>query len=148
MNSKVYYPVSGGETYPEWSKETILEAKAAFQEAFGKTNEVLYISGPMSNIPNLNYPAFFAAEEHLTKYFHKVLNPARLVLDDGQPNTWENWMRKALCMMISEATSIMLLPGWENSSGAKAELWNAKLLGLSVYEYSDKSWVRQGFQSC
>ena len=38
---------------------------------------IVYIAGPMTGLPDLNYPAFNAAEEALTAAGHAVLNPAR-----------------------------------------------------------------------
>jgi len=93
---------------------------------------VCYISGPMSGLPELNYPAFFAAEEQLRSNFSKILNPARLKLDEGQSITWENWMRKAIAMM-TEATHIFLLPGWQNSRGARLEVVIAESLGIIIF---------------
>jgi hypothetical protein len=87
----------------------------------------------MSGLPDLNYPAFFAAEEELKSKFNKILNPARLELDEGQKPTWENWMRKAIAMM-TEATHTYLLRGWENSKGAKLEVLIAESLNLTIIE--------------
>ena len=38
---------------------------------------VAYISGPISGKPNLNHPAFFAAEEKLKAAGYEVFNPVR-----------------------------------------------------------------------
>lgn len=97
--------------------------------------DICYISGPMSGLPDNNYPAFFSAESELQKSF-KVLNPARNKLDPGQRDTWTNWMRKALLLMLSEHTThIALLPGWEYSDGAHAELYVARLLKMQILFY-------------
>ncbi len=88
----------------------------------------------MTGIPDLNYPAFFEAEENLQLHYSKILNPARLQLDKNQENKWENWMRKAIVMMM-EATHVVLLPGWENSKGATEEVRLANLLGIKVVKY-------------
>ena len=107
----------------------------SLQLEFSKIDGIAYISGPMSGFPELNYPAFFEAEKFLEQRFTKVLNPAKLELDKDQEPSWENWMRKALCMMLAEATHIVLLPGWEISKGAKFELQTAEVLGLKIIEY-------------
>lgn len=124
--------ITTGEIYGKWPEEKVEELKVALTKAFS----IVYISGPMSGLPALNYPAFFAAEKVLETKYSKVLNPARLRLDKGQENTWENWMRKAIVIMM-EADSIVLLPGWENSKGAKEELRLAELLGMKVIKYED-----------
>lgn len=122
--------ITTGENYGIWPEHKVEELKVALTKAFS----VVYISGPMSDLPDLNYPSFFAAEKVLETKYSKVLNPARLRLDKGQENTWENWMRKAIVMMM-EATHVVLLPGWENSKGAKEEVRLAELLGMKVIKY-------------
>ena len=115
--------------YERWLDEQVESCKKAFTKAFG----ICYISGPMSGLPDLNYPAFFAAEEELKDKFNSILNPARLELDVDQSSTWENWMRKAIVMLTS-ASHVVLLPGWENSKGAKLELAIAEALNLTIIE--------------
>ena len=124
--------INTGETYGKWPESKVEELKVALIKAFG----ICYISGPMTGIPDLNYPAFFAAEENLQLHYSKILNPARLQLDKNQENKWENWMRKAIVMMM-EATHVVLLPGWERSKGAKEEVRLAELLGMVVVKYDD-----------
>jgi hypothetical protein len=119
--------ITTGETYGRWPEHKVEELKVALTKAFA----IAYISGPMSGLPDLNYPAFFAAEDRIKDQYSKVLNPARLVLDNGQKNTWENWMRKAISMMM-EATHIVLLPGWKKSKGARVEVLLAKLLKMTI----------------
>lgn len=38
----------------------------------------VYIAGPMTGLPEFNYPTFFAAEEYLRSHGAKVMNPAVL----------------------------------------------------------------------
>tara|TARA_R110000868_G_scaffold236049_1_gene489986 strand:+ start:180 stop:506 length:327 start_codon:yes stop_codon:yes gene_type:complete len=89
----------------------------------------IYISGPMSGIPDWNYPAFNAAEEALhQRGFFDVVNPARI-----SPSTtpWEQCLRadiKALC----DCDIIALLEGWEVSKGAHLEVHVAHRLGIEV----------------
>lgn len=89
----------------------------------------VYISGPMTGMPDLNFPAFYRAAEQLNAAGHDVVNPAELCKDDGM--TWHDCMRvdiKALC----DCDEIALLPGWEKSSGAHLELHIAHRIGLGV----------------
>lgn len=128
--------ISTGETYGKWPEDRVEELKLALTKVFA----IAYISGPMSGLPDLNYPAFFAAEDRIKDQYSKVLNPARLVLDRGQKNTWENWMRKAISMMM-EATHIVLLPGWKKSKGARVEVLLAKLLKMTIVYPTNNSDV-------
>ena len=45
----------------------------------------IYISGPMSGYPDLNRPAFDAAEKRLTAQGHFVINPHRVSEQFGTP---------------------------------------------------------------
>ena len=89
----------------------------------------VYLSGPMSGLPEFNYPAFFSAEEVLQNAGYTVENPARN--QKPEPETWENYMRLALAQLTT-CHCIALLSGWENSRGAQLELFVATTLGLRV----------------
>lgn len=89
----------------------------------------VYISGPMTGLQDLNFPAFNAAAYSLRAQGHQVVNPAEVNPDITM--TWEQCMRadiKALC----DCDTIALLPGWETSRGAHLEVHVAHRLGLTV----------------
>lgn len=86
----------------------------------------VYISGPMTGLPDYNYPAFNACAEHLRALGHEPINPARPG-EDGWD--WVAFMRRALCD-LSEADGIYMLPGWLNSRGACIEERIARDLDL------------------
>lgn len=90
----------------------------------------LYLSGPMSGLPNLNHPAFHAEASRLRSEGYFVINPAELDLDEGA--TWEDYMRANVVQMISTCNAIHLLPGWSKSPGATTEHTIAKLFGFEV----------------
>lgn len=90
----------------------------------------LYLSGPMTGLPELNFPAFHAAAAALRARGWDVVNPAELNPDGAMP--WHMCMRadiKALC----DCDFIVLLPGWERSQGAALELHIAQRLQLEVF---------------
>lgn len=89
----------------------------------------VYISGPMTNMPDLNFPAFNEAARRLRSLGFEVVNPAELNPDPATP--WAQCMRtdiKALC----DCDVIALLPGWEKSKGAHLELQIAHRLELEI----------------
>jgi hypothetical protein len=88
-----------------------------------------YIAGPMSNLPQSNYPAFFAAEAALRACGFDVENPARNL--PPPCGTWLGYMRIAL-RQLSHCDGVVMLPGWIWSRGARIEWLLAKLLGLQV----------------
>ncbi len=110
-----------------------------------------YISGPMRNHPSFNFPAFDRAQELLEANGHTCFNPAahdRTIYPDIE--SWDGFASgdTALCpkfdlpsslawdfASILEADAIVLLPGWEASSGAKAERFVAEAVGKLVLLY-------------
>lgn len=91
-----------------------------------KGSDIVYISGPMTGIPDANRAEFEKAEKFLTKRFGcKVLNPA--YMPDGL--TYRQYMAHAL-QLLTHATVIVLLPGFKDSLGASIELLIAERDGL------------------
>lgn len=94
----------------------------------------LYIAGPMTGLPEFNYPAFNAAARDLRGRGHVALNPTldrESPAEDPPGTTWEDYMRAALAMVI-RADGIALLPQWERSRGARLEVDVARALGMQV----------------
>ena len=93
---------------------------------------ILYLAGPMTGLPNMNAPAFFDAEERLSKLGFIVLNPARL------PKGMPSGKYMPICLaMLQQSDGIALLPGWRDSKGANiefrfAEYQNIKSLSLDT----------------
>lgn len=93
----------------------------------------LYIAGPMTGLPEFNYPAFNAAEKALTLAGFEVLNPtlgeAAPPVGDARP--WDWYMRRGLGQVL-EADGVAVLKGWSNSKGANLETHVARELGMPV----------------
>lgn len=94
----------------------------------------VYISGPMSGLPAFNYPAFHAAAAKLRAAGHTVLSPAEN-FDGRQDLERKVYMRRDIEMVL-QADAIAMLPGWENSRGAKLEHAIAYELGLLMFTVS------------
>lgn len=94
---------------------------------------IIYIAGPMTGLPDFNKPAFFAAEEKLREQGMLAINPAKHEMADP---TWERYMRMAIVSML-KANEIALLPGWQDSRGAKLELLIAQNVGMPSWDYRD-----------
>lgn len=89
----------------------------------------VYISGPMSGLPNHNFPAFYAAADLLRVAGFDPVNPAELNPDTGRQ--WHEYLRadlKALC----DCDMLALLPGWERSEGAHLEVHVAHRLRIEI----------------
>lgn len=112
----------------------------------------IYLGGPMRGIPQFNFPAFNAAAAKLRTDGHTVFNPAEkdierhggVDISAGNATGCEETAAKVhgfdlrvalgedLAWICAQAEAIALLPGWENSKGAKAEKATAQALGLQV----------------
>ena len=116
----------------------------------------IYISGPMTGKPDLNRPAFDAAEKRLTAQGHFVINPHRIsALFGTEAELCESFMYyydgfrsdsvSSLARAVMDADlaavrscdAIYLLRGWESSRGAKKELAEALKYGLKVMQEGD-----------
>jgi len=81
----------------------------------------IYIAGPMTGLPDLNFPAFHAEAARLRALGFEVANPAEINPDHGTP--WTECMFRDL-RELTECHGIVMLPGWEASPGASIErLW-------------------------
>lgn len=90
----------------------------------------VYLSGPMSGLPEFNYPAFNAAAAQLRAAGFHVENPAENPIPDSP--TWEGYMRLAVAQLAT-CDRIVTLPGWQASRGARVEVDLGVVLGMDVY---------------
>jgi len=108
----------------------------------------LYLSGPMSNYPQFNIPAFERAAESLRALGHEVIVPYELDNDDGVGGaarasengdvaaftaltgfTWGDLLARDIKLIADgKIEGIVVLPDWENSKGARLEAY----IGLSA----------------
>ena len=101
----------------------------------------IYISGPMSGLPEHNYPAFIQAEDCLRKAGYKhIVNPAKL----GEKPSWQEYMKRDI-QLLCRCDCVALLDGWGDSKGARLEVQIAIALGLRV-ETLDTWLARPAFQ--
>lgn len=99
----------------------------------------IYLAGPMSGLPEFNFPAFDRAAEALKAEGHEVFNPAehdRKVWGDMETirakANYRDCLRADLNWILDHAEAIALLPGWEKSRGACIEKALADVLNLVV----------------
>lgn len=120
-----------------------------------KTKYNLYIAGPMTGKEQFNFPLFDKVRDIYETIGFNVFSPADhdrkllgrekdwLPTDEHHEGEWKYWdvpnapgLRKMLgddLLWIAEnADAIVMLPGWENSKGAKAEWALAHALGLEI----------------
>ena len=89
----------------------------------------IYLAGPMTGIPEFNYPAFHAEAARLRALGYHVENPAEN--PDPACKSWAGYMRMALAQLVT-CDAIYLLKGWENSKGARIERALATELNIQL----------------
>ena len=94
----------------------------------------IYLAGPMTGLPDNNYPAFHAEAARLRALGYTVENPAE---NNAPPcGTWLGWMRLALAQLI-RCDTIALLDGFSDSRGARIEASLGVHLGLNTLMASE-----------
>ena len=94
----------------------------------------LYLAGPMTGFEDFNFPAFNKMAAELRARGYVVENPAEHGVVDGAD--WADYMaydltRLGLCGQVA------VLPGWENSKGARLEVHIARELGMKFVNAHD-----------
>jgi len=100
------------------------------------SNGRIYISGPMSGLPELNYPKFDQIAKELRSAGHKVFNPAEVIVcPDGltEEELYEKYMEEDL-KGLATCKKIYLLEDWHKSNGAKRELKKALDLKFEIIQ--------------
>ena len=96
--------------------------------------KTIYIAGPMAGLPLFNFPAFYTAEDRLSRLGWFPVNPAKFNHVFG--NDLSGRILDAVCeserAAIPYLDAIYLLKGWEKSKGAKRELEIALKHNLDV----------------
>jgi len=103
----------------------------------------LYLAGKMTGISQFNFPAFHDAARLLRGAGYEVFSPAEhdeaMGFDSSQmtgfevldgPYTLREMLLADTSWICTHAEGIALIPGWETSKGAVAELALARALGL------------------
>ena len=89
----------------------------------------IYLSGPMTGLPELNFPAFNAEADRLRALGFEVVNPADL---NPEPGTgWHECMRNDLKALL-DCDALALLDGWQRSAGAHLEMHVAHRVGMEI----------------
>lgn len=101
-----------------------------------------YLAGPMSGIPQFNFPLFLRVAASLRAQGYEIVSPAEIDDEvdknaaiqstDGNPDkrtgklcndkTWGDFLARDVKLLADGGIGgIIFLPGWEKSSGAKLE---------------------------
>lgn len=103
----------------------------------------VYLSGPMTGIPEWNFPAFEDAAARLRDVGFSVVSPHESPHVEGFDTASDGHgfdLRAALEWDVAQvlaADAVVVLPGWENSSGCLIEVMAAEAAGLTVATLAD-----------
>lgn len=101
------------------------------------SKKIFYIAGPMTGLPEYNYPAFEAVAGVLREAGHHVISPHEVDNgDNGIPGSvpYKTYIKNGLIALL-ECNAIVLLNGWNASKGARIEEYVASRLGYASYRY-------------
>lgn len=97
----------------------------------------IYLSGPMSGYPNDNKPIFALYAEYYRSLGFEVVNPHdigdRLQTEMRCQPTYEQYLEADITEMLT-CDTIILLPGWQHSPGARKEVQKGLSKGLKVHK--------------
>lgn len=90
----------------------------------------IYLSGPITGLPDNNAPAFRKAERQWRDAGWEVCSP----LDNGIPPdaSWETHLRADIAILV-KCDAIAMLVGWTFSKGARLEREIAQSLKMRIY---------------
>jgi hypothetical protein len=113
----------------------------------------VYIAGPMTGIPQFNYPAFDAAAADLRRQGFDVVSPAELddpeardaamaspdgdlsAFDTQTGKTWGDLLARDVKLVADVVEGVVVLDGWERSRGARLETFVAELCSKPILRY-------------
>lgn len=119
-----------------------------------------YLAGPMTGVPQFNYPLFDKVSAQLRAMGLEIVSPAELddpetrkqalaspdgKLQDGRLNgqTWGDMLARDIKLIADGGIDgIVVLPDWEFSRGARMEVFTAINLGKPVYFLLDDKILR------
>lgn len=92
----------------------------------------IYISGPMTGVPEHNFPAFHAAAERLRRAGYTVVNPAENFA--GRTDLSRELYMRLDVGLLATCDAVAMLPGWRDSRGARVEYLLAREMGLELMD--------------
>jgi hypothetical protein len=118
-----------------------------------------YLAGPMSGIPQFNYPKFHKITKELRDAGYTVINPveedspelqdilkaSKDGLVEGKHHyehkvavageTWGDVLARDIQTIFNRCDGVVVMDGWEKSRGARLEVFVANLCGRSINVY-------------
>lgn len=121
--------------------------------------QIWYLAGPMTGIPQFNFPLFDRAASDLrNNHDMKIISPAELdddagirdkalASEDGQlksahiDETWGDLLARDVKLIADVCTGVVFLPDWHKSRGARLEAYVGILCGHDFARYVPGSGI-------
>lgn len=110
-----------------------------------------YLAGPMTGIPQFNFPLFIETTERLRKQGYDIISPVEtdtpetrkiaMASETGdqadlpQGETWGTILAEDVKLVADVVDGIICLPGWKKSKGARLEVFVAFLQQKPIYQF-------------
>jgi hypothetical protein len=137
-----------------WARQTetgqgLLDLVSTISRSGNPDEPFWYLGGPMTGLPQFNFPAFKAAANQLRADDHNIISPAELddpeaeakalSSEDGAKDSaglWADYLsRDIIICSLPNCLGGIFLPGWHNSAGALLESFVLDRLGRKLYEF-------------
>jgi len=112
--------------------QRIARAVTVLKLPWGVKEVRLQLVGPMTGLPDFNYPLFNEVAARLRAEGHQVWNPAE---ENLLGETWSRCMRESLAA-LQVAEAVVLLPNWAHSRGANLEVETALALDIPIIPWA------------
>lgn len=127
------------------------------QSGEGSTTNTCYLAGPMRGYPDFNFPEFHRVAKELRSLGWEVYSPAERDEDDpivqstqsafktkkGESVLGLSYFMQFDLVAVCNAEAVWLLDGWEQSEGARLEVYTALALGKNVRVWSSLEHVTE-----
>lgn len=127
----------------------------------------LYLAGPMSGIPQFNYPEFARITKELRGAGYNIISPAehdtprqqgmavasndglidgkmpvddRTIKFDGE--TWGDVLARDVKLIFDRCDGVVVMQNWGKSRGARLEVFVANLTARSIFVYQGEGVIR------
>lgn len=110
--------------------------------------QTAYISGPMRGYANFNFPAFDYARNTMLRRGWATISPADIdraagdASDADDPDVSKRYVYRdfysLFLLSVTDGDAIVMLRGWEKSTGATAEFFLARWLGLTILDHAGR----------
>lgn len=119
----------------------IAEGISYTRQPFCKVRRMVYIAGPMRGFDAFNFPAFDEVRDRAMKFGYDVISPADIDRAAGDENSdnqplfaLRDFFALFFLKIAIDRPYIAMIPGWESSTGATAEFFLARWLGLTILD--------------